>query len=138
MACCVEPRSLIPGDTDDPAVSTRNTDFGKSSYRRTERRCFRRSQPRSCRLFCRVPSASPRWLGSGDGFQRMPPTELFRLGNWFNSPGKLSLRVNRLGTTTELLLAAFEDAGVNVQPVPGLDANVTVDGVSQVHRFARL
>ena len=39
--------------------------------------------------------------------------ELCRLGFWFNTPSPLCLRVNRLRTNRDAVLAAFAEAGVN-------------------------
>lgn len=75
----------------------------------------------------------PLWLGER-WLKRMDPTELFRLGQWFNTPGKLLLRINTLRTTTEELTRELTKAGVAIESVEGLNALI-VDGVSQVDRL---
>lgn len=75
----------------------------------------------------------PLWLGER-WLKRMDPAELFRLGQWFNTPGKLLLRTNTLRTTTEELTQELTKAGVTTESVEGLNALI-VDGVSQVDRL---
>jgi 16S rRNA (cytosine967-C5)-methyltransferase len=73
------------------------------------------------------------WLGER-WIKRMTVPELFRMGGWLNSPGRLYLRVNRLKTTPEELLLALRTAEIAADPVPGLNA-VVIDGASQVDRL---
>jgi len=75
----------------------------------------------------------PIWLGER-WLKRMQPAELFRLGAWFNSPGRPLLRVNRLRATCESVLNAFQQAGVAARQIEGFDA-VALEGVSQIDRL---
>jgi 16S rRNA (cytosine967-C5)-methyltransferase len=54
--------------------------------------------------------------------ERFGPDELQRLGFWFNSPGKPSLRVNTLRTTRDALLAELHQAQVAAEPGAHPDA----------------
>ncbi len=53
----------------------------------------------------------PHWLVERWA-ERFDFAELCRLGFWFNTPSSLSLRVNRLRTDRDTLLAKFAEAGV--------------------------
>ncbi len=53
----------------------------------------------------------PDWLASR-WLHRLGFDECLRLGHWFNHPPTIWLRVNRLRTTREALLAAFTAAGI--------------------------
>lgn len=75
----------------------------------------------------------PMWLGER-WLKRVSATELFRWGAWFNSPGRLVVRVNQLKTTTESLMAEFDRAGVKSTKIDGFDA-IALDGISQVERL---
>ena len=75
----------------------------------------------------------PVWLGER-WLKRMDAAELFRLGEWFNSPGRTLLRVNRLRTTCETLLGELHQAGITAEQVEGFDA-VALDGASQIDRL---
>jgi 16S rRNA (cytosine967-C5)-methyltransferase len=75
----------------------------------------------------------PFWLGERWS-KRMDSAELFRLGAWFNAPGRTLLRVNRLRTTCETLLDALHQAGITARQVDGFDA-VALDGASQIDRL---
>jgi 16S rRNA (cytosine967-C5)-methyltransferase len=57
----------------------------------------------------------PEWLA--ERWQaRYGNDELVRMGFWFNAPAKMCLRVNRLRTTRDELLAVMEAAGVKASP----------------------
>jgi 16S rRNA (cytosine967-C5)-methyltransferase len=75
----------------------------------------------------------PFWLGER-WLKRMSPEELFRLGAWFNSTGRVHLRVNRLKTTREALLAEFQAAGAAARPIDDLDA-VVLEEFSPIERL---
>jgi 16S rRNA (cytosine967-C5)-methyltransferase len=77
----------------------------------------------------------PLWLAER-WLKRMDAAELFRLGHWFNSPGKLVIRPNQLRTSRGALLQELQDAGVSAQPVEGCDA-IALEGVSQVDRLPK-
>jgi 16S rRNA (cytosine967-C5)-methyltransferase len=53
----------------------------------------------------------PHWLAER-WRRRFSPSELERLGFWFNTPPRLSLRVHALRTTREAFLEALEKAGI--------------------------
>ncbi len=53
----------------------------------------------------------PHWLVERWS-ERFDFAELCRLGFWFNTPSSLSLRVNRLRTDRDTLLAKFAEAGI--------------------------
>jgi 16S rRNA (cytosine967-C5)-methyltransferase len=76
----------------------------------------------------------PTWLGER-WLKRMDPAELFRLGSWFNSSGKLTLRVNNLRGTRERLVASFQEAGIEARPIDGFDAIVLESGGTQIDRL---
>src|SRR5712691_8844768 len=57
----------------------------------------------------------PRWLVERWS-SRFDFAELCRLGFWFNTPSPLCLRVNRLRTDRDAVLAAFAEAGVAARP----------------------
>lgn len=57
----------------------------------------------------------PHWLVERWS-SRFDFAELCRIGFWFNTPSPLSLRVNRLRTDRDTLLAKFADAGIAAQP----------------------
>lgn len=80
----------------------------------------------------------PHWLAERwmkrPGALAISPSALFRMGAWFNSPGRVLLRVNRLRTTRDLLMKTFEQAGISAQSVEGLDA-VVLDGAAQIDRL---
>jgi 16S rRNA (cytosine967-C5)-methyltransferase len=75
----------------------------------------------------------PQWLG--DRWMKwMNPAELLRLGHWFNSPGPLLVRANRLRATRERLLNAFQQAGISAQQFDGPESLV-LEGVAQIDRL---
>lgn len=75
----------------------------------------------------------PLWLGER-WLKRVPAAELYRWGAWFNSPGRLVVRVNRLKTTTDALIAEFATAGVKATRIEGFEA-IAPEGISQVERL---
>lgn len=75
----------------------------------------------------------PLWLGER-WLKRMNAPELFRLGAWFNVPGRVVLRVNQLRSTTESLLQSFRQVTIPVRPIEGFDA-VALEGASQIERL---
>lgn len=58
----------------------------------------------------------PGWLAQRWA-KRRESAELFRLGGWFNTPGPLTLRVNRLRATPAELTQQLTAAGVVIQPL---------------------
>lgn len=79
----------------------------------------------------------PHWLGERWMNRKGSPmtaAALFRIGAWFNSPGKVLLRANRLRTTRDALLEEFERAGVVASPVEGLDA-IQLENAAQIDRL---
>ena len=66
--------------------------------------------------------------------KRMKPADLFRLGAWFNSTGRLHLRVNQLRSTRAELLDALMAAGVAAQPV-GETGSVVLEESCAVDRL---
>lgn len=75
----------------------------------------------------------PRWLAQRWS-DRMTAEQLFQIGRWFNAPGKVHLRVNRLRSTREELLNAITSAGVAAHAVTGLDA-LQLEDASQIDRL---
>jgi 16S rRNA (cytosine967-C5)-methyltransferase len=57
----------------------------------------------------------PDWLAAR-WQQRYGETELLRLSAWFATPGRTSLRVNRLRATPDDVLQQLESAGMSVRP----------------------
>src|SRR4029077_18579914 len=56
----------------------------------------------------------PKWLAER-WLLRSGPSELMRLGFWFDAPAKLCLRVNTLQTTRERLLEALNEAKIKAR-----------------------
>lgn len=75
----------------------------------------------------------PIWLGERWG-RRMEPDELFRVAAWFNSPGRVLLRVNRLRTTCEKLLAEFEQAGISAHLIDSGEM-IELEGAAQIDKL---
>ncbi|MBS0205261.1 MAG: 16S rRNA (cytosine(967)-C(5))-methyltransferase RsmB [Planctomycetes bacterium] len=75
----------------------------------------------------------PLWLGER-WLQRIHAPELFRLGAWFNVPGRVVLRVNQLRSTTESLLESFQQMTIPVRRVEEFAA-VVLEGASQIERL---
>lgn len=72
----------------------------------------------------------PHWLVERWG-QRFEFPELCRLGFWFNTPTPLCLRVNRLRTDRDTLLAKFAEAGVTAR-AGKLATSIWLDSPSRV------
>lgn len=77
----------------------------------------------------------PLWLAER-WLKRMDAAALFQLGNWFNSPGKLVIRPNRLRTTRDELLRELTSAAVSAEPVDDGDA-INLESVAQVDRLPK-
>jgi 16S rRNA (cytosine967-C5)-methyltransferase len=63
----------------------------------------------------------PQWLVER-WIKRMSAAELWNLGFWFNAPPVLTLRVNTLKTTRDLLLAELARQGIDASPGEHPDA----------------
>jgi 16S rRNA (cytosine967-C5)-methyltransferase len=71
----------------------------------------------------------PQWLAA-DVLQWLPPERAEAFGRACNTPPSLDLRVNRLRSTPQAVQAALQAAGVEVQPIEGLPAGLTLRGRS--------
>ena len=101
----------------DTKPSSRGVPMAADRYRRLVEPAF--ADPRSNPTGYFADAFSfPEWLAERWA-SRMQPAELFRLGAWFNSAGRLCLRVNRLRTTGDALLKEFAQAGIAAQHVAG-------------------
>jgi 16S rRNA (cytosine967-C5)-methyltransferase len=75
----------------------------------------------------------PRWLIDRWG-KRFDFAELARLGFWFNEPAKIHLRVNRLRTPRDAVLAALREAGIDAEP-GRLPESVLLAGTTRVEQL---
>lgn len=64
--------------------------------------------------------------------ERFSRDELWRIGFWLNSPGRLCLRTNALRTSRETLLQSLADAGVAAHPGEASEA-VWIDSPARVN-----
>ena len=101
----------------DTKASSRGVPMAVDRYRRLVEPAFPDPRSNPTGYFAEAFSF-PQWLAERWA-SRMQPAELFRLGAWFNSAGRLSLRVNRLRTTSDALLSEFTQAGIAAQVVEG-------------------
>ena len=84
----------------------------------------------------------PHWLGER-WLKRLrshdtTAAELFRIGGWFNSPGRVLLRVNRMRGSRDGLLAELQRANIAAAPAEGLDGiadgldAIALEGAAQI------
>ncbi len=99
----------------DTKASSRGVPVSDGRYRRLVEPAF--ADPTSNPIGYVADAFSfPLWLVERWA-SRMKPPDLFRLGAWFNTTGRLHLRANQLRTTRDDLMAALTDAGIAAQPV---------------------
>lgn len=122
---------LITSDF-DPSPSARGVPVADGRFRRLTADVFADPQRDAAHYFADAFSF-PLWLGER-WLKRMPAADLYRLGAWFNSPGRLVIRVNQLKTTAAALTAEFEAAGVKATPIEGFAA-IAPEGVPQIERL---
>lgn len=72
----------------------------------------------------------PDWLAKR-WIKNVSSEELFRLGAWFNSPGYLSLRINRLRTNREAYLTLLTERGISAR-AGGCDESIQLLGSVRV------
>lgn len=77
----------------------------------------------------------PQWLGER-WMKWMDRSALFKLGDWFNSPGRLLLRVNRLRTTRDDLLRELQQASIAARPIDQFEA-IELDESTSIERLPR-
>lgn len=66
--------------------------------------------------------------------RRFPRTELLRICTWFNSPPPLLIRANSLCSSTETVLQAFQDSGVDARILDSTES-IVVNGISRVDQL---
>ncbi len=101
-------RLLVSTPVREPAANSLPTTQGR--YRRLNQPVFADPEQRPQNYVSQAFSL-PSWLVERWG-SRFDFVELCRLGFWFNTPPSLCLRVNRLRTDREAVMAAFATAGV--------------------------
>ena len=104
----------------DKEPSAFGVPVGVARYRRREAPVFADPKFNLCGYFADAFSF-PDWLVERWA-ARLIPSDLFRLGLWFNTPGKLTLRVNRLRTAPDSLVNEFQVAGIAGQRIAGSDS----------------
>lgn len=77
----------------------------------------------------------PLWLGER-WMKWMDRSALFKLGDWFNSPGRLLLRVNRLRTTRDDLLRELQQASIAARPIDRFEA-IELDESTSIERLPK-
>ena len=122
---------LLTGDFSD-GPSSRGIPLADDRFRQLHDSVFAEPQVDPAHYFADAFSF-PIWLAER-WLSRMDAAELFRMGNWFNSPGQLLLRVNRHRTTMPQFLNALRDADVAARQAEGLDA-VILDGAAAINRL---
>lgn len=116
---------LVSSEFDD-RPSAHGIPVSRDRYRRLNQDVFADPERDPVHYFSDAASF-PIWLGERWA-RRMTPAELLRIGQWFNSPGQLILRVNRLRASCESLLDEFGKAGIKAHAVEGFDALVLDEG----------
>lgn len=101
-------RGLTEQFVDAPAADALPVSHGR--YRRLKTPILPDPNNSPAAYFARAFSF-PDWLADRWA-ARYEPRELWRMGHWFNTPGRLFLRVNRLKAAHDDVLAALIDAGV--------------------------
>ncbi len=105
-------RLLVSTPVHEPAANSLPTTQGR--YRRLNQPVFHDPDQRPLKYVSQAFSL-PSWLVERWG-SRFDFVELCRLGFWFNTPPSLCLRVNRLRTDRDAVLAAFTAAAIAARP----------------------
>jgi 16S rRNA (cytosine967-C5)-methyltransferase len=123
-------RLLTEETSDGPSASSLPLTAGR--YRELSRPIF--SDPAEQPLLYVAKAFSlPHWLVERWA-ERFDFDELCRLGFWFNSPSPLCLRVNRLRSDRDSLLAKFAAAGISAR-AGGLPTSIWLDSPTRVDQL---